>query len=134
VQGAMRNRRGPSVRPTSGRGGSYKPKAKSSAGQRESEGVVVPAMAAKNNAAGGKGPCGGHVDGEGKREGMARETGPNHPGPRRPRDKVRDRKSTRLNSSHVKSSYAVFCLKKKNRPIHDGSDASIVPLRRRADP
>src|SRR5690606_40978848 len=26
---------------------------------------------------------------------------------------VRDRKSTRLNSSHVKTSYAVFCLKKK---------------------
>src|SRR5690625_6273361 len=26
---------------------------------------------------------------------------------------VRDRKSTRLNSSHVASSYAVFCLKKK---------------------
>src|SRR5690606_40142266 len=26
-----------------------------------------------------------------------------------------DRKSTRLNSSHVKSSYAVFCLKKKIR-------------------
>src|SRR5439155_24574554 len=26
-----------------------------------------------------------------------------------------DRKSTRLNSSHVASSYAVFCLKKKNR-------------------
>src|SRR5690606_41312395 len=26
-----------------------------------------------------------------------------------------DRKSTRLNSSHVKSSYAVFCLKKKKR-------------------
>src|SRR5690606_39283250 len=25
----------------------------------------------------------------------------------------RDRKSTRLNSSHVKTSYAVFCLKKK---------------------
>src|SRR5947208_7192743 len=27
-----------------------------------------------------------------------------------------DRKSTRLNSSHQISSYAVFCLKKKNRP------------------
>src|SRR5947209_10739214 len=26
-----------------------------------------------------------------------------------------DRKSTRLNSSHANSSYAVFCLKKKNR-------------------
>src|SRR5690606_28411920 len=28
----------------------------------------------------------------------------------------KDRKSTRLNSSHVKISYAVFCLKKKNKP------------------
>src|SRR5690606_40459003 len=27
-----------------------------------------------------------------------------------------DRKSTRLNSSHVKISYAVFCLKNKRRP------------------
>src|SRR5438874_12596113 len=27
-----------------------------------------------------------------------------------------DRKSTRLNSSHVEISYAVFCLKKKKRP------------------
>src|SRR5690606_39994152 len=27
----------------------------------------------------------------------------------------KDRKSTRLNSSHVKSSYAVFCLKKKKK-------------------
>src|SRR5690606_40992360 len=31
---------------------------------------------------------------------------------------ARDRKSTRLNSSHVKISYAVFCLKKKNKDIH----------------
>src|SRR5690606_40888024 len=31
-------------------------------------------------------------------------------------DAVRaDRKSTRLNSSHVKTSYAVFCLKKKKK-------------------
>src|SRR5256885_11381946 len=29
---------------------------------------------------------------------------------------VRDRKSTRLNSSHLVISYAVFCLKKKNTP------------------
>src|SRR5690606_40907823 len=40
--------------------------------------------------------------------------------PRRPRlgataqRRRADRKSTRLNSSHVKISYAVFCLKKKN--------------------
>src|SRR5436309_12595787 len=30
-------------------------------------------------------------------------------------DLIQDRKSTRLNSSHVKISYAVFCLKKKKR-------------------
>src|SRR5260221_3319609 len=29
-----------------------------------------------------------------------------------------DRKSTRLNSSHTVISYAVFCLKKKNRRLH----------------
>ena len=46
-------------------------------------------MAAKNNAAGGRGPCGGHVGGGGKREGMAGKTGPNHPGGRKPVDKVR---------------------------------------------
>ena len=31
------------------------------------------------------------------------------------RDARADRKSTRLNSSHVRISYAVFCLKKKNK-------------------
>src|SRR5207253_11385491 len=32
----------------------------------------------------------------------------------------RDRKSTRLNSSHVAISYAVFCLKKKKKTKKDG--------------
>src|SRR5205807_6313264 len=32
-------------------------------------------------------------------------------------DNGRDRKSTRLNSSHLVISYAVFCLKKKNKAI-----------------
>src|SRR6266576_1054753 len=36
--------------------------------------------------------------------------------PSLPRAPAPDRKSTRLNSSHVEISYAVFCLKKKNRP------------------
>src|SRR5690349_24481638 len=30
-----------------------------------------------------------------------------------------DRKSTRLNSSHVEISYAVFCLKKKKKKTHN---------------
>src|SRR5689334_23579269 len=42
------------------------------------------------------------------------------PGVRTPRrrrwtDRARDRKSTRLNSSHSSISYAVFCLKKKKK-------------------
>src|SRR5438034_6820255 len=32
---------------------------------------------------------------------------------------VQDRKSTRLNSSHTVISYAVFCLKKKNKNPYD---------------
>src|SRR5207253_5481023 len=44
-----------------------------------------------------------------------------------------DRKSTRLNSSHVAISYAVFCLKKKNNlriavlPIRPACDEYRVP-------
>src|SRR5438874_9392449 len=33
--------------------------------------------------------------------------------------RVEDRKSTRLNSSHVEISYAVFCLKKKKKNSHE---------------
>jgi len=87
VQGVERNTRGPSARPESGQARSYKPKAKSSRAQRESEGIVVPDGAAPavpdegpgHNAVGGKGPCGGHAEIAGKREGMAGETGPNDP-------------------------------------------------------
>src|SRR5207342_1227489 len=39
---------------------------------------------------------------------------PIRPNPAPRADPRADRKSTRLNSSHVKISYAVFCLKKKN--------------------
>jgi RNA-directed DNA polymerase len=97
VQGGVRNTGDPSAQPQSRRDGLNKPEAKSSVAQRESEGTVVlenrgqarGTNAVKNNAAGGKGPCGGHADGAGKREGMAGKTGPNDPGGRRPRDKVR---------------------------------------------
>src|SRR5687768_18213112 len=42
---------------------------------------------------------------------------------RRPRG-VRDRKSTRLNSSHGYISYAVFCLKQKTLPVLETSRRS----------
>src|SRR2546430_8372536 len=38
-----------------------------------------------------------------------------HPRAEHPRRDRRDRKSTRLNSSHSQISYAVFCLKKKKK-------------------
>jgi len=90
VQGEARNTRGPSALPKSGRGASYKSKAKTTTVQRESEGIIVPMMVAQNNATGGKGPCGDSAERAGKREGMAGTTGPNDPGGRRPRDKVRE--------------------------------------------
>src|SRR2546421_8961107 len=37
----------------------------------------------------------------------------------------RDRKSTRLNSSHDQISYAVFCLKKKKKNYQDEDDISV---------
>src|SRR6266571_1441388 len=37
------------------------------------------------------------------------------------RGRTRDRKSTRLNSSHMSISYAVFCLKKKTPELHSAS-------------
>src|SRR5690349_23206989 len=41
----------------------------------------------------------------------------------------KDRKSTRLNSSHVEISYAVFCLKKKKKllSIEINSHIAIIP-------
>src|SRR5699024_11350491 len=41
---------------------------------------------------------------------------------------VGDRKSTRLNSSHVSISYAVFCLKKKNKIIINSYTLSDIKL------
>ena len=97
VSGEVRNTRDPSAPPVSGRGGSYKPTAKSSAVQRESEGIEVPQTvrlstgtnAVTNNAAGGKGPCGDRAEDAGKHEGMPGRTGANDPGGDAPRDKVR---------------------------------------------
>src|SRR3989442_6265547 len=41
----------------------------------------------------------------------------------------RDRKSTRLNSSHVRISYAVFCLKKKKKAQNDETSIQVYATR-----
>src|SRR5438874_9232457 len=48
----------------------------------------------------------------------------------RPVSALRDRKSTRLNSSHVEISYAVFCLKKKK----EQTCTQLKPQRPRSTP
>src|SRR5690349_23182795 len=61
-----------------------------------------------------------------RREGRpARSQGEHH---HRPPDSGGDRKSTRLNSSHVEISYAVFCLKKKTLRDMPGSLVTNVRL------
>lgn len=70
--------------------------------QRESEGIVVPKRAGspartnavQNNAAGGKGPCGGNADEAGTRKGMTGKTGSNNPGGQRPRDNAQQLQRT----------------------------------------
>src|SRR5438045_5509029 len=44
------------------------------------------------------------------------------------RARLEDRKSTRLNSSHLGISYAVFCLKKKKVKTADNITGNITPL------
>ena len=84
MHGLGRNRRDPSVWPSSGKDRTYQPMVKSSGGQRESEGAVVPLIGVQHNAPGGKDPRFDHASGEGKRKGMAGETRSNHPDRSRP--------------------------------------------------
>src|SRR5204862_666816 len=61
-----------------------------------------------------------------QREGLSRL----YPAPVHAKDlhvegEVPDRKSTRLNSSHVEISYAVFCLKKKKKLLREMSSGMI---------
>src|SRR5208282_3213646 len=84
AHGLVRNRRDPSAWPAAGKDCWYKPMVKSSGGQRESEGVVVPVIGVQHNAPGGKGPHFDHAGGEGKREGMAGAARSNYPGGRSP--------------------------------------------------
>src|SRR5215471_160657 len=89
VHGLGRNRRDPSAWPASGKDRWYKPMVKSSGGQRESEGVVVPLIGVQYNAPGGKGPYFDHAGGEGKRQGMTGTARSNNPGRPEPAGPVR---------------------------------------------
>jgi retron-type reverse transcriptase len=89
VEGEVRNTRDPSAQPTSGKDRPHKPSAKAGGVQRESEGVVVPVMVAKKNAAGGKGPWLESASAGGKGEGMKRGSASNNPDRPKPDEKVR---------------------------------------------
>jgi RNA-directed DNA polymerase len=91
VHGLDRNRRDPSAWPSSGKDRTYKPMVKSSGGQRESEGVIVPLIGVQHHAPGGKGPHFDHAGGEGKRQGMTGTARSNNPGGSSPADPDRMR-------------------------------------------
>src|SRR5690242_21525648 len=61
-----------------------------------------------------------------QREGQVAQDRVAHPRgpPGREHDHAQDRKSTRLNSSHMSISYAVFCLKKKQQYSPDVLDVN----------
>src|SRR5437667_541917 len=62
------------------------------------------------------------------RHALARAPRHHHPRRLQPRS---DRKSTRLNSSHITISYAVFCLKKKKKKKKDNTQKIRKPHKRR---
>src|ERR1022692_4226926 len=74
--------------------------------------------------------------GEGNRPWFCRQIRSMTPLDNRPCSNSTDRKSTRLNSSHLVISYAVFCLKKKNQADGEflGAAVHLAPLGVRPDP
>src|SRR3989442_11773441 len=63
---------------------------------------------------------------------VQREGDQGHGVPMGPGEREQDRKSTRLNSSHVRISYAVFCLKKKKKTapplLHNGEHTMTLSV------
>ena len=81
--GSTRNWRDPPRQPSSGKGGSHKPKAKGNRAGRESEGLVVPLTTGTKTPSEGRGPAWIASADEGACEGMAGSQ------PKFPREKVR---------------------------------------------
>src|SRR5207247_5900499 len=94
--------RAPGVRPRRSRGGAVALLA------------LCPHAGTLRPAAGSAGRQRGGVGARGRTRAGERALRLARPGPRGSGRGARDRKSTRLNSSHEWISYAVFCLKKKN--------------------
>ena len=84
VQGEARNTGDPSAQPRVRGTRTDQAEGQAIAVQRKSEGIVVPAKAAPQNAAGGKGPWGGHGTGSRNDKGMVEARAGGNPSHRRP--------------------------------------------------
>ena len=110
VHGEARNTGDPSVQVRVRTTRSDQADGQARAGQRKSEGIVVPTRTAPQNAVGGKGPWGGHDDGNRNDKGMVATRGagnpshrrPNHPGRLRTDDNV-ERLQRRLGAAAKQS-------------------------------
>jgi RNA-directed DNA polymerase len=84
IHGEARNTGDPSVQPPVRGTRSDQADGQARAVQRKSEGIIVPTMTATQNAVGGKGPWGGHDDGNRNDKGMVATRGAGNPSHRRP--------------------------------------------------
>jgi RNA-directed DNA polymerase len=84
VQGEARNTGDPSAQPRVRGTRNDQAEGQAIAVQRKSEGIVVPTRAAQQNAAGGKGPWGGHGAGSRNDKGMVEARAAGNPSHRRP--------------------------------------------------
>ena len=84
VHGEARNTGDPSARSRVRDTRSEQAEGQARAVQRKSEGIVVPMMTATQNAVGGKGPWGGHDNGNRNDKGMVATRGVGNPSHRRP--------------------------------------------------
>jgi RNA-directed DNA polymerase len=116
VHGEARNTGDPSARLKSEQRDSTRPSAKAIAVQRKSEGIVVPMRTAPQNAVGGKGPWGGHDDGNRNDKGMVATRGAGNPSHRRPNSP--DRSSSEDNVERLQRRLGAAAKRDEGRRFH----------------
>ena len=116
VHGEARNTGDPSARPRVGGTRSEQVEGQARAVQRKSERIVIPVMTAPQNAVGGKGPWGGHDDGNRNDKGMVATRGAGNPSRRRPNSP--DRSSSEDNVARLQRRLGAAAKRDGGRRFH----------------
>lgn len=116
VEGEARNTGDPSARSHVGDTRFDQAEGQAIAVQRKSEGIVVPVIAATQNAGGGKGPWGGHDDVNRNDKGMVATRGVGNPSHRRPNSP--DRSSSEDNVARLQRRLGAAAKRDEGRRFH----------------